>query len=57
MPSAIHLMLRSAQRACPRLGLGARLEARTTAIQQKIIPTRFSGMVEEQAEEGVIDLG
>ena len=27
------------------------------AMQRKIIPTRFSGMVEEQVEKGVIDLG
>ena|SRR5438552_853700 len=33
MLSKNHLMLRSAQRACPRLELGARLEARTASFQ------------------------
>ncbi len=32
MPSANYLMLRSARRACPRLELGARLEARTALV-------------------------
>ena len=34
MPSKDYLMLRSAQRACPRLELGARLEARTASLHQ-----------------------
>ena len=38
MPSKDYLMLRSAQRACPRLELGARLEARTASLQ----PTSWS---------------
>jgi hypothetical protein len=33
MPSKDYLMLRSAQRACPRPELGARLEARTASLQ------------------------
>src|SRR5439155_10222488 len=33
MLSKNYLMLRSAQRACPRLDLGARLEARTASLQ------------------------
>src|SRR6266481_4271063 len=33
MLSKDYLMLRSAQRACPRLELGARLEARTASLQ------------------------
>jgi len=33
MPSKDYLMLRSAQRACPRLELGARLEGRKTVMQ------------------------
>ncbi|SRR6266404_3239065 len=34
MPSKDYLMLTSAQRACPRLELGARLEARTASLHQ-----------------------
>jgi hypothetical protein len=35
MLSTIYLMLRSAQRACPRLELGARLEARTASMTRR----------------------
>src|SRR5260370_4545935 len=34
IPPRTHLMLKNAQRACPRLELGACLEARTTAMQR-----------------------
>jgi hypothetical protein len=49
MPSTIHLVLRSANKACPRLELGARLEARTTSMQvparcfQQFFHTLFRG--------------
>ncbi len=32
MPSMVSLILKSAQRACPRPELGARLEGRTVAL-------------------------
>jgi hypothetical protein len=49
MPSTIYLVLRSAHKACPRLELGARLEARTTSMQaparcfQQFFHTLFRG--------------
>jgi hypothetical protein len=56
-------MLRSAQRACPRLELGARLEARATSLQscfrwvQSILPTasfaRGDGPAVARAAEAV----
>jgi hypothetical protein len=49
MLSTIHLVLRSVHKACPRLELRARLEARTTSMQalarcfQQFFHTLFRG--------------
>jgi hypothetical protein len=44
MPSKNYLMLRSAQRACPRLELGARLEARTCRDAANFLTTAEAGV-------------